>query len=276
MPCSELRNLVVAVCALCALAGCGDFRSKTPDETDYLECTDCSITNAVGDILITPRDNAPTVLEIETEKRIVVFLPGHDGKYYFDKMQLAYAETPEHAVSVNSAYPGEWKRPWFDPKFNITAKARAGIPITATTDFGDVEITGYVGNVYAVTKRGAISVENSGGFLYLENWDGSIKATGVAGTLRARSLNGAIVIKMTAKPTAPVDLESSNGDVELKIPPDTGFEVSAEAAGGSIRSDFEFSKSRTAEGERMNGVFGAGGPKIRLTAKNGSIRLLKS
>lgn len=275
----QSRRLAIAVCVSLlglVLTGCGDFRSKTAEEVSYLECASCSLSNAAGNILIAPRNDAPIALEIETEKRVVVFFPGQDGKDYFEKMPLSYAETPDHDVSMVSTYSSEWKKPWFDPTFTITAKLRNGTPISATTDAGKIEVDGYVGNVYALTKKGTIVSEDCGGFLYFENWDGGIEATGVSGTIRARSLNGKVKVVLTNIPTAPIDLESSNGDVELTIPPVSGFDLTAEATGGSIRSDFELTRSTTVEGERMAGLFGSGGVKIRLTAKNGSIRFIKS
>lgn len=101
-----------------------------------------------------------------------------------------------------------------------------------------------------------------------------ITLDGVSGDLRLEDSNGAV--QVTMRKVGNVQITNRNGDIQLSLPPQTGFNVEARARNGEIQSDFSELKIENARDEaKADGNVGNGGPNIRLNNEHGTIEIHK-
>ena len=144
----------------------------------------------------------------------------------------------------------------------------------------------------STVNDGEIIVSNIRGRLQLENTNGPITATGIAGSVIAESVNEDIRIDFTeiASDEA-ISLGSINGNLTVALPDGSGAELHIDTAQGEIQSAFEVdvrpsapiverNESRGGVEVRVESVIIAdvngGGPVIRLKTLNGNISVEKS
>ena len=144
----------------------------------------------------------------------------------------------------------------------------------------------------STVNDGEIIVSNIRGRLQLENTNGPITATGIAGSVIAESVNEDIRIDFTeiANDEA-ISLGSINGDLTVGLPDGAGAELHIDTAQGEIQSAFEVdvrpSKPIVERNESRGGVevrvesviiadVNGGGPVIRLKTLNGNIAIEKA
>ena len=141
----------------------------------------------------------------------------------------------------------------------------------------------------STVNDGEIIVSNVRGRLQLENTNGPITATGIAGSVIAESINEDIRVDFTeiASDEA-ISLASINGDLFVGLPDGAGAQLNIDTAQGQIQSAFEVdvrptqpiverSESRGGVEVRVESVIVAdvngGGPVIRLKTLNGNINI---
>ena len=140
---------------------------------------------------------------------------------------------------------------------------------------------------YALTvPRKAIleSVELVNGSLDIDGVEGSVKASSINGRVHARGLssdvrlstiNGQLQATFTQlDESKPITLGSVNGNVTMIIPSNSNAAIRASTVHGDISSDFNLKvKHGEYVGHSMDGQIGNGGPKVKLSNVNGSIRV---
>ncbi len=153
------------------------------------------------------------------------------------------------------------------------------------------------GSVEAQTSNGAINGSDLTGDFRLRTSNGGVRLERLKGTFDVRTSNSPITARI-AEPAAdrPIRLTTSNGSVELtldhynanpvavatsngaitlRLPASTGARIEASVSNASVHTDFEL-LGRLETKNRLEGIIGAGGPLIRLTTSNGTIRVLRS
>ncbi len=98
------------------------------------------------------------------------------------------------------------------------------------------------------------------GDIAVETGAGDVQLIGVSGRLSARVGSGSIDVAGT--PTAAWRLHSGAGDVMLRLPADTGFELDASTGIGAIATSHPLMGSGDLDNRAMRGVTRAGGPLI--------------
>lgn len=129
-------------------------------------------------------------------------------------------------------------------------------------DAGDLALSGVTGAAKVVTHNKDIDVEN------------------VAGRLDIANVHGDIKVAFATPPRADVNITNDAGAVDLTLPAESSFDVSAVSRSGAVESDFGDRSLTTAnEGdtERFHGHFGAklGAPAITIATSYGTIHLRK-
>lgn len=124
------------------------------------------------------------------------------------------------------------------------------------------------------TSNGAIRVTGVGGAVSARTTNGALNLDGVRGSVDARSTNGAVTVVLAGGGTGSrsVDLQTTNGSIDLRLPASVGARVQARTTNGRISSDFPLE----IEGRRQNqatGMLGDGSGNVTLRTTNGSIRL---
>jgi len=101
-----------------------------------------------------------------------------------------------------------------------------------------------------------------------------ITLDGVSGDLRLEDSNGAV--QVTMRKLGNIQITNRNGDIQLSLPPQTGFNVEARARNGEIQSDFNELKIENANDQaKADGSVGNGGSSIRLNNEHGTIEIHK-
>ncbi len=128
---------------------------------------------------------------------------------------------------------------------------------------------------HAETTNGSVRVDAVEGTARLRTVNGSISASGKLAGLEAATTNGSVESTFESLPAQRVELTTTNGSVTARMPDSLAARVEAETTNGSVRSDFDVKTREAARRNHLSGVVGSGGPVIRLTTTNGSVRLIK-
>lgn len=141
---------------------------------------------------------------------------------------------------------------------SISVELPPGVRVDARSNIGEVEIHGTHGGVTARTLSGAIDID------------------GVAGPIDAHSVNGAVDVAVDSlAPNDPVSVETVNGGVTVKLPPNTQGSVDLSTINGEVQSEFPLVASGEIASHRLRGQIGSSSREIRLKTINGSVELLK-
>jgi DUF4097 and DUF4098 domain-containing protein YvlB len=110
-----------------------------------------------------------------------------------------------------------------------------------------------------------------------------IEVQDVTGRLDITDAHGDIKVRYSSAPQNDVNIANDAGDVELTLPANSSFSVSAVSRSGQVESDFRAPSQQRAsdeETEHLTGQFGgksgAPGPRITIATSYGTIRLRKS
>lgn len=137
---------------------------------------------------------------------------------------------------------------------------------------GDMQTTGGSGTVNAHSTSGNIRVEGFQGKYDFSTVSGTVYAEGSDGYGRASSTSGDITIEL-AKVSGEISMDSTSGEVTLRIPVETGCTLEAATTSGDITTflkDMEYNKrGNQAQGSNP----GEGNTSIRIDTTSGDIRV---
>jgi len=157
---------------------------------------------------------------------------------------------------------------------DVTAISRSGAmqidrvegSVTAEARSGRLHIAAVRGRVVAEARSGAVELAHIVGDARVSARSGSITVEDVAGGLHARSKAGSFRYRGAVR--GDFDIEVGTGPITLAVDPDVPFFVDAESRVGPVTSDLP---------PRRGGAGPpAGGPKVRLRAITGPIRLTRA
>lgn len=143
---------------------------------------------------------------------------------------------------------------------------------------GSVVLQGVHGDTHVRTSDGSIDAKGMDGRLYASTDDGSIRVKGRFDTLELRTGDGRIFAD-AAKGSAMREswmLESSDGPLTLRIPPDLDADLDARTGDGRIAFDLPVTVSGSMNRRDVHGRLNRGGPPLRLRTSDGSIRIERS
>jgi DUF4097 and DUF4098 domain-containing protein YvlB len=128
-------------------------------------------------------------------------------------------------------------------------------------DSEQIEISDVSGSAKLVTHEKDIDVENVNGRLDIADTKGDVK------------------VRFSQPPREDINIADDSGGVDVTLPSNSSFEISATSQSGEVQSEFE-DASLKLENEngtgRLNGKAGGGGPKIHITTSYGTFYLRKS
>lgn len=137
------------------------------------------------------------------------------------------------------------------------------------TSGGRISINDVRGDVEARTSGGAIRAESIIGAASLRTSGGSIQARGISGNLEARTSGGSITAELLS-PDEFVDLRTSGGSINIKIPRKMGYEL--DLKGNRVNVELNNFSGRT-ERDRITGTIDGGGTKVSARTSGGSVNL---
>ena len=140
----------------------------------------------------------------------------------------------------------------------------------------------------ATVNGGEISVDNTTGDFDVNNVNGSIHMTEVAGSGRVHTVNGKISATFAKNPAGSCSFRTINGTIEASFRPNLSADLRLKTFNGHAYTDFPLTvlPNLAPTAERRNGRFiyrsndfygarvGNGGPEFKFDTLNGSIRII--
>ena len=123
---------------------------------------------------------------------------------------------------------------------------------------GDCKIETSGGSIHGVSIVGSMDFESSGGDIDVKESDGKLRASTSGGNVR-----------VALKDNKGIDLETSGGNLVVRLPKAISADVRAETTGGDVSCDFQFS-GKLKDGS-FDGKINGGGNLIRLETSGGDI-----
>jgi hypothetical protein len=147
--------------------------------------------------------------------------------------------------------------------------------------YAAVDVRGQVPRASALRidrLSGPVHLDGVRGKLTIEHEHGDVRVQGAAAPVETTIKNGDVEVGFQSVPTeGSILLETSNGDVHLRLPPTTSAQIDAQTDVGTIRTQgLSFSTEQfapTNAGARYDAQLGVGEPTIELRTQNGSITL---
>lgn len=134
----------------------------------------------------------------------------------------------------------------------------SGGTVTMRDIKGDCKVGTSGGNMTAESVVGSMDFETSGGNIEVRESDGKLHASTSGGDVR-----------VTLRDNKGIDLETSGGNLIVKLPKTISGDISAETTGGDVSCDFQF-MGKLQEGS-LRGKINGGGNIIRLETSGGDI-----
>lgn len=127
------------------------------------------------------------------------------------------------------------------------------------------------------TANGGITVAGVRGAVEARTTNGGLRLEDTAGAIRARTTNGGITATVSRPLGAgdSLELRTTNGSIRLGLPDGISARLEAATTNGSISTDFPVTVQGRI-GRRLSATLGDGGPEVRATTTNGSIRLSRN
>jgi hypothetical protein len=147
------------------------------------------------------------------------------------------------------------------------------------SDYAAVDIRGQVPRQAALRidrLSGTVKIDGVEGALTINHDHGSVDVEGAAAPVEVTIKNGDLRVGFRTVPAEePLRLQTSNGDVDVGLPPDASVQVDARTDVGTIRTQgLSFAPEQFAPvnaGARYTAQLGEGGPTLEVRTENGSI-----
>lgn len=142
---------------------------------------------------------------------------------------------------------------------------------------GDVEAENLAKRAEVRTGSGSIRLSYVGDDVLVQNGSGGVTIREAKGGIRVRASSGDVLIDSVLTPGSFWDIETASGDVDLKMPQSSQFNIHAESRSGSLECGFPVQVTDY-EGRRsiIKGSVGHSSCRIRINTVSGRVRLLKT
>lgn len=127
------------------------------------------------------------------------------------------------------------------------------------------------------TVNGGIHIEHVEGDIKANNVNGGMHLDGLGGEVHASTVNGGITVQLAGTKWSGPGIHAStvNGSVKFEVPDGYGAHVEASTVNGGVHCDFPISLQGSIT-KHLSFQLGGGGPEIRTSTVNGSIRFSKT
>jgi Toastrack DUF4097 len=183
-------------------------------------------------------------------------------------------EATADAVGVKAIWP-EGRR---NLRVNVTFDVHlpAGVKVTdVETTNGNLDLRGEFATARVGTTNGAIVLQGCRGDVRAGTTNGDVDVDGAEGRIEVETTNGSITIR-NAVPKDGLDAGTTNGGITLLLaaPDKVNADLRLETTNGHIETDIPVTLDRlTKSRHSLEARLGSGGPAIRLSTTNGSIRI---
>ncbi len=150
-------------------------------------------------------------------------------------------------------------------------------PVEAHTVSGEITLAGLRGPVEAESVSGPVQASSVTGDLSAQTVSGDLTvAEGGGGSVRARTVSGAVTVDLLASGDRDINLTSVSGDLTVRLPETSDLQVKLQSTSGQVSSAFEqLERDRTPGRYTAWGRLGAGTGRLRAASTSGHVALLR-
>jgi hypothetical protein len=157
---------------------------------------------------------------------------------------------------VYATGPDSGSRQWWSVSYRINVPRKNDLDLRASN--GGITIVGVTGNMRFDTTNGGVRLQDVGGRVNGETRNGGLNVT-----LSGARWDG-----------EGLDVETSNGGVNLAIPDGYNAELETRTVNGGLRIDFPITVQGELTSRRgLSTTLGSGGPLVRVRTTNGGVNI---
>jgi hypothetical protein len=162
----------------------------------------------------------------------------------------------------------------------VSAGAMVGglrAPVQVKSVSGEITLAGLGGRADAETVSGAVQASGVTGDLSVKTVSGDLTvAEGGGGSVRAKTVSGAVAVDLLASGERDVQLHSVSGDLTVRLPGTSDLQVKLQSTSGQVATAFdELELDRTPGRHAARGRLGSGSGRLRATSTSGHVALLR-
>ncbi len=142
------------------------------------------------------------------------------------------------------------------------------------TSGGDVKVSELKGNLTARTSGGDMELRDLTGDISIKTSGGDIILENVHGRVEARTSGGDVTASLARGNAKGGEIETSGGDIELRLDPAINLSLDASTSSGEVTSNLpHLSVTGEISSSRLHGTLGSGGETLRVHTNGGSVRI---
>jgi hypothetical protein len=128
-------------------------------------------------------------------------------------------------------------------------------------------------NLSLRSYNGGISISDVSGQIEFDAHNGGVSLNNLSGTVRGRTVNGGLSIRLagTRWDGTGLDVETTNGGINLKIPEAYSAHLETGTVNGSLTVAFPVTLQGRIHTKRLSVELGSGGPPLRVVTTNGGV-----
>lgn len=193
------------------------------------------------------------------------------GQDELDNVEINVVESKDE-IRIEAVYTGVRKTV---PSVDMNIKVPEGVLVEdVTTSNGAVQIYDVSGNVSASSSNGNVIVENVDGYVEASSSNGDVEVKNCKSIGDLSTSNGRIFAEIFDF-EEDIDIKTSNGRITVYINPSLNADIEMETSNGDIDiSGLTLNLSQTSD-KYMKGKLGIGGNEIDIETSNGNIFLYK-
>ncbi len=142
------------------------------------------------------------------------------------------------------------------------------------TSGGDVKASELKGNLNARTSGGDMELRDLTGDISVKTSGGDITLENVHGRVEAHTSGGDVTASLARGNAKGGEIETSGGDIELRLDPAINLSLDASTSSGEVTSNLpHLSVTGETSSSRLHGTLGSGGETLRVHTNGGSVRI---
>lgn len=180
-------------------------------------------------------------------------------------------ETSDGSIDI-SAVNGDVRANTSDGSIKV---AQVNGTIEVSSSDGSIEARTLKGTVKLRTSDGSIRATELDGRCEASSSDGSVRVEGRFDALDVHSGNGSVTTRVASGSSisSAWQVSSSDGSVEVVLPPDFKTNLDVSTSDGHITLDLPVQVQGELSKSHVHGLLNGGGPPFRIHSSDGSIRL---
>jgi DUF4097 and DUF4098 domain-containing protein YvlB len=154
----------------------------------------------------------------------------------------------------------------------VTAE-NCGDDVRAASVSGSVTVSNARGDVVAHSVSGNVEVRNPGGRVEANSSSGSVNVRDANGDVKAHASAGRVTVQGNPSGNSYWDLKTASGPVDIAVPSNASFHLSASAVSGQIRAQVPIMIEEQGK-HSLRAHMGDGGGRVEIHTVSGAIEVL--